>query len=350
MKVLIIGAGPTGLTAALEFARKGIIPEIVERRPGPSGLSRAVGILPESIEKLRTTGVGDTILREGMPIKKIKMHRGNKLLLSLDFSKSSELKGAIGLPQDRTETIMRKALEKLGAKVKYGRTVIDVKTTNKQATVTFYGNKSKDYDWVIGADGIKSTARTKLGIPYIGYNLRETWSIADVELNGGYDPGLFSTWAGNDIIVVLPIESKRVRVVSSTPDCIKALSIKLDIKKIRRTGTFKISIKQAETYSKGRVLLAGDAAHCHSPVGGRGMNLGIDDGIAAVKAILDEKTFEYNEKRRKIGARVIKKSEWMRKTMTSNNFFVKIITGIVLKLVNHIGFLQRRLIIGFTRL
>ena len=141
MKVLIIGAGPTGLTAALEFTRNGIIPEIVERRTEPSEISRAVGIMPESIEKLRSTGVGDTILKEGMAFKKIKIHRGNKLLMSLDFSKSLERKDVmIGLPQNRTETIMREALEKLGTKVNYGCTVIDIETSDRQATVTFSDN------------------------------------------------------------------------------------------------------------------------------------------------------------------------------------------------------------------
>ena len=355
LKILIIGAGPTGLTTALEFARHGTIPEIVEKRTEPSEISRAVGIMPESIEKLRSTGVGDTILKEGMAFKKIKIHRGNKLLMSLDFSKSLERKdGMTGLPQNRTETRMRQALEKLGTKVNYGCTVIDIETSDRQATFTFSDNKSQSYDWVIGADGIESTVRTKLGIPYLGYDLSEIWSIADVELKGGYDPELISAWIQEenkgDFILVLPIELNRVRIVSSTPDCLKSLPINLHIQKIRRTGTFKISIRQAETYLQGKVLLAGDAAHCHSPVGGRGMNLGIDDAVAAVRSILEEKTFGYTKKRHEIGARIMKQSEIARKTIKSNKFFAKAFTGIALKLVHHIGFLQRAFIREITRL
>jgi len=78
MKVLVVGAGPTGLTAALELARNGVKPRIVERRTAPSELSRAVGIMPGTIEKLRPTGVGDSIVREAMPLRKIAMYRGGK--------------------------------------------------------------------------------------------------------------------------------------------------------------------------------------------------------------------------------------------------------------------------------
>ena len=133
MKVLVVGAGPTGLTAALEFARNGIIPKVVERRTEPSEISRAVGIMPESIEKLRSTGVGDVLLKEGMPFKKVQVHRGNKLLMSVDFSDYFEhTEVMIGLPQNRTETVMREALEGLGAKVNFGCEVVGVETADDQ--------------------------------------------------------------------------------------------------------------------------------------------------------------------------------------------------------------------------
>ena len=87
------------------------------------------------------------------------------------------------------------------------------------------------------------------------------------------------------------------RIVSSTPDALAALTEPMQIANARRTGTFTISIRQAVTYDKGRVLLAGDAAHCHSPVGGKGMNLEIADAVAAVTAIVDGTTSRYTEAR-----------------------------------------------------
>lgn len=354
MKVLIIGAGPVGLTAALEFARNKITPEIVEKRTEPSTISRAVGIMPASINHLKPLGVGDAIVAEGMALKKIQTFHGKKQLMKFDCSSSlKDSEVMIGLPQNRTETLMREALEKHNVIVKFGCEVVDVENLIDKVKVTFSDNSSKVYDWVIGTDGVNSTTRTKLGIPYIGYDLPETWSIADVGLNGGYDTEEISVFiqegSEGDFIMVLPIEKKRLRIVSSTPDCLKSIPMKLDINTIHRTGIFKISIKQAETYKKGRVLLAGDAAHCHSPVGGKGMNLGIEDAVVAVNSILNENTEEYTALRHNKGAAVMRKSERIRKFISSPKFFPKLFASVACKILHYIPFLQTRLLRSASR-
>jgi len=345
IKVLIVGAGPTGLTAALELARHGILPEIVERRTEPSELSRAVGIIPATIDKLRPTGVGEAILKEGMPFRKVSFYRGSKHLMSFDLTKLTK-KGEVmtGLPQNRTEQLMGEGLSKLGVEIQYGITVVDIKTDDEKTTIQFENGQTKNYDWVIAADGIDSIVREKLEIPYNGIDLLGKWSIADVEINGDYDPEMFSAWIQGDsgeFTFIMPIESKRMRIVSSTPDAIKSLPINLDIKKVRRTGTFKISVRQAETYLKGRVLLAGDAAHCHSPVGGKGMNLGIDDAVAAANAIIDGTTNEYTVKRHKIGKQVLRVSENGRKFILTKNPVKKFITSILFSIIHRTVFLQK---------
>jgi len=355
MKVLIVGAGPTGLTAALEFARQGVIPEIVDAKASPSGLSRAIGILPESIEKLKVSGAGNRILKEGISFKRLSIRYNNKVLVDFDFRAAMESKDRpVSLPQDRTEAIMRDVLKEKGTQVQYNCKVVDVKTDCSGASVTFEGGESKKYDWVIGADGVNSTVREKLGIEFKGYDLPEVWSIADVELGEEYDEGAFVGWlidgVEKDILIIAPIGPKRVRVVSSTPDSIATLPIKLDIKKIRRVGTFKISIRQAETYLKGRVLLAGDSAHSHSPVGGRGMNLGIDDAVEAVKSILEGKTHDYNIERRELGARIIRGTEKARKMLVSSNPFAKMFIGSIFFLIRHLKPLRKIFLRNLARL
>lgn len=345
IKVLIVGAGPTGLTAALQLARHGIHPEIVERRTEPSELSRAVGIIPASIDKLRPTGVGDAILKEGMPFRKISYYRGTKQLMSFDLTKLTK-KGEvmIGLPQNRTEFLMGEGLLRLGVEVQYGKAIVDIKTDNEMATVQFENGESIEYDWVIGADGVGSIVREKLEIPYNGIDLPDKWSIADVEINGDYDPQNFSAWIQGDnreFTFIMPIEPKRMLLLSSTPDAIKSLPIDLDIKKIRKTGTFNISVRQAETYQKGKVLLAGDAAHCHSPVGGKGMNLGIDDAVAAANAIINGTTNEYTDKRQKIGEHVLRLSENGRKFILSKNPMIKFFTSILFGVIHRTVFIQK---------
>jgi len=345
MKALVIGAGPTGLTAALELAAHGVNCRIVERRTEPSKLSRAVGIMPATIEALEPLGVAGAILSEAMPLRRIRLMRSGKTLMSLD-NRSAEFRDnvIIGLPQNRTEEILRDELAARNVQVEYGLTVNGVTTDDQTATVRFSDNTTETYDWVIAADGIKSIARDQLGIAYPGLDLPGEWSIADVDVGGDFDPELVVLdiqAPGNNFSMVLPIESRRARIVSSTPDALAALTQPLEIDNVRRTGTFRISIRQAETYRKGRVLLAGDAAHCHSPVGGKGMNLGMADAVSAARAIINDQVDEYSEERHRIGVVILRMTEAARVMAMSNNPFAKAVIWVAAKAIHSLPVAHR---------
>ena len=337
MKILIVAAWPTGLTAALGFANRGIVPDIVDAKEYPSKLSRAVGILPRSIEILNELGAGKRIVDEAIEAHVVTIQRNGKTILSVDLSKFLDGKERfVSLPQDRTESLMSERLEEMGTRVQYNTRVVNVESNNEgTVTVTFEDGAKKEYDWVVGADGVKSAVRESVGIKYEGYELEEEWSIADVEVHSDYNEREFRAWllesdhGEKDAMIMVPIGPKRVRLISSTPDSIKALPIRLDLKEIRRSGTFKISIRQAEQYVKGRVALAGDAAHAHSPVGGRGMNLGIEDAFALVDAIINNTTSEYAKSRKRRAGNVIRVTEFVRKTLVSESpiagFFITIL-------------------------
>lgn len=351
MKILIVGAGPTGLTAALEFVRQGIKPEIVDVKDQPSKLSRAVGILPRSIEILDRTGVGQNIVDEGIKASRINISRDMETLINIDFSEFlDERDRIIGLPQDRTEFLMSKKLAEMGVSVQYNQKVSNIKNGENEVMVVFENGEKKHYDWVIGADGVNSTVRKSLDIKYKGYELEEEWSIADIEIRSEYDLTQFRAWLlkndrnERDVLVMVPIAPKRVRLVSSTPDSIEALPTDLDVKEIRRSGTFKISIRQADKYVVGKVVLTGDAAHAHSPVGGRGMNLGIEDAAMAVEAILNNTVKQYEVSRKAKAASIIRWTEFARKVLVSKNPLVSICVKILMWCIQHSKILQNEFV------
>ena len=353
MKVLVVGAGPTGLTTALELVRQGIVPEIVDAKDEPSWKSRAVIVLPRSIEILNRTGVGKRIVAEGIRMKKVHIHRGTKRLIDITLPHNLDV---IGIAQNRTESLMSEQLLRMGVSVRYGTKVKSVTTSTTSTEVTFQDGEKKSYDWVVGADGVDSIVRKSLDISYDGYELEEEWSIADVELTAEHEYDSVQTWllAGEhknrDGMVMVPIERNRIRLISSTPDSLEALPIKLGVQNVRRTGTFKITVRQAHEYVRGRVILAGDAAHAHSPVGGRGMNLGIEDGQAVATALIHNTTKEYVRERKQKATAVIRVTEKIRKLITANNPLIVIGIYIVAWCIQNISFVQKRFIKNLSRL
>ncbi len=353
--ILIIGASTTGLTAALEFAKRGVGVEIVERRKGVSTLSRAVGIMPESLEKIGLS-VKDKIRERGVPFFKINMHFGSKQVMSLDVSdRLTRSDVMIGLAQNLTEEIIAEELSGLGVDVSYNTTATQVTTSDKEVQVCFQGDPNpKTYDWVIACDGIHSTVRDQLSIPYEGYDVHGEWSIADIEVKGLLDTSAVNGWykvgPANDVIIGFPIGENRLRFISSSTKSLDLLPIPVTITKLYREGRFTISARQASTYQKGRVLLAGDAAHCHSPVGGKGMNLGIDDAVAAVNAILNNSANSYAKKRAVIGKRVINTTERLRKKIVSSNPISQELIRVVMGTIDKFPFVQERILKGVSRL
>lgn len=354
MKTLVIGAGPTGLVAALALAASGASCRIVERRTEPSILSRAVGIMPVTIDLLEPLGAAAPISAEAMPLRQILLTRAGKPLMQLD-NRLSEHKNRVmlGLPQNRTEEILRDVLAQSGVHVEYGLTVNDVTTNPNQVTAGLSDGSSETYDWAIAADGIESRTREQLGIEYPGHDLPGEWSIADVDVAGEFNPELvmLDVQASDGVFtMVLPIERRRARLVSSTPDALAALVHAVEIENVRRTGTFEISIRQAESYRKDRVLLAGDAAHCHSPLGGKGMNLGMDDAVAAATAIITDNVEVYSAERHRIGVGILKKTEAARRMVTSNKLMAKMALSFATNVVSNLPIARRAFMKTLTEL
>ncbi len=349
-RILIAGAGPTGLTAAVELARLGIIPKIIDKKDGPSVLSRAVGILPSSLNTLKPSGVTAQLLSEGVRLQTVQIFRGSKKLVRFSLTGGHpDWDYAIALAQDRTEAALRDAFHRYGGSVSYGNELTGLRQDESNVFVTINNGKEEKYDYVLGADGIHSVVRNSLGVDYPGFDLPETWSIADVDAFNWPYHEMFTVCLVNHgkVVVVAPLEDNRYRVISNTEDALAELPLKLDVKNKHREGQFTISIRQVKEYKIGRVFLAGDAAHCHSPAGGRGMNLGIADAAEFARRIDEDDLEGYSESRHMAGAETIARSERARKMLTSTNFISSLTLSALALLINILPPVQHQMAKNF---
>lgn len=340
-RVLIVGAGPTGLTAAVELARQGMIPHVIEKRAGPSTLSRAVGLLQRSLDILTPSDVTADIRSEAIAIQGIAFHVGAARCASfpLNFDDASCL---LGLPQDRTEYFLAKAFQRYGGTVAYGQTLEGLVQNPKGVTATINGT-TEHFDLVIGADGAHGVVRDIIGVSFDGFDLPSQWSIADVDSDDWRDPDLFQGFLlpKGHVCIVVPLEKTRFRVIASLPDALAALPVPMSVRNIRRSGAFMISVRQVDHYAVGNVYLAGDAAHYHSPVGGRGMNLGIADAADLAKRIVHGGLDGYHAARHAEGRRIIAFSERGRQIVQSTNPITRAALPHIMRAVSRITPLAR---------
>jgi len=339
--VLIVGAGPTGLTAAIELARRGIMPTVIERRTDPSPLSRAVGLMAGSIEIFARSGTDSPILDEAIRFTGMTIFDGRRRLarFPLNFDDRSRV---WGLPQDRTEHHLGQTFARQGGEIRFGTSFSGLRETEDGVQVRM-GDDEARFDLVVGADGAHSDVRAAIGIPYEGVDLPGLWSIADVDCTDWPDPTGFRGFLLREghVAVVVPMATDRYRVIASRPEALAALPVPMPVTRIRRRGAFTIPVRQVPRYGTARVFLAGDAAHAHSPVGGRGMNLGIADAADLARRIAEDDLAGYSAARHAEGARVIAFSERGRRMLQSRNPLRRETVKLALRIVGRVDPLSR---------
>jgi len=296
--ILIVGAGPTGLTMACELARRGVPHRIVEREPRPHQQSRATDVQGRTLEIFQDMGLVEPVLARGARRAGFSMFANGKRVASATFAGcDTPYSFTLGLVQHETEAFIERRLGELGGKVERGVRVASIAEDAEGASaVLLHGDGTWEeprFSFVVGADGAHSTVRAALGVALEGSTFEEHFFLADLRLECSLaheEMGLYASAHG--MLGVIPIPGdRRVRIFG---DLDPGAEPRLDLDTCKRlveertgeaakvedlgwTSIFRIHTRMVGQYRHGRAFLCGDAAHIHSPAGGHGMNTGIQD-------------------------------------------------------------------------
>ncbi len=291
--VLIAGAGPTGLAAALFLARRGIAVRIVDAAPLPSVNSKALAINSRTLDILQDTGVSDRIVTQGWSARGAILHLGDKEILTFDLPTTLGAPRAMTvLPQARTEALLTEALQAQGVHVERGVSLKSLAQDERQVTSTLVHMDGQTEEvksrLLLGADGARSTTRHALGLEFTGGDLPEPWKLWDLQLETPLDPWHAHIMLEPDgFLFLLRLHAGLWRVIGNGGDPLEALRRTSTLGRIAWKSQFHIGHRVASKAGLGRVAIAGDAAHIHSPIGARGMNLGIEDAYVYADCAAD---------------------------------------------------------------
>ena len=374
-QVLIIGAGPTGLTLALELARRGMAIRIVDKaRPRPKYESRAIGTHARTMEIFARLGVLDEMLANGLRWRGFNLHTRGRLIGRMTFDQiDSRYNFALILPQAETERILRRKLEECGVSVEHETELTDLKQTEGNVIATIVNQHGQTEQiktlFLVGCDGAKSAVRKLLRLDFVGKQLQGSY-LADCEISWNQEP----LTEGNTFLekgrrlIVGQLPENRYRVVINLPDndermrnapptltlmqnFVDEFGLQMRLQKMTWASAFYLSVRRTAKMRVGRVFLVGDAAHNVCPNAGQGMNAGIHDAtnlaaklIAFCQNKADEKLLDaYEKERLPVIKKLLSASERMETLMTLENGFATGLRDFAMPLVTKSKYLQKKI-------
>lgn len=323
--VLVSGAGPTGLACALSLTLRGRKVRIIEKTLTRAPLSKAFAVNARSLELLEASGCTEVLLQRGRAVPGITFRRGAKTLWRVDFSAiHHRYNFIVVLPQCETEQILEERLNALGVRVERGLELTSFRDTGTavECEITGVDGAKEQFvaDRLFGGDGAHSVVRHQLGIEFCGGRHAVPWSLADVELDWTLDnPDANVLFIGDGMVFLIRITDDLYRVATDRPDVLKRLPEGIRLKREVWNTEFTVSHRLAASYAQGRVAIGGDAAHLHSPLGGRGMNLGIEDAMTYAAMYEAGTLNRYSADRHAAGARTVGTVARLTKIATTQN-------------------------------
>ena len=301
--VLICGAGPVGLALAAELGRYGLAVRIVEKIPQRNDKSKALVIWSRTLELINRMGCVEKFLAAGIRSPGANLYAGKERIAHFNFEDAATpYPFALMIPQNETERLFEESLNSLGVQVERGVELTAFTPAADQVASTLRhpdGREEKiETLWLVGCDGAHSTVRAQLGLKFSGSTESSDFLLADAHLTGVPNPDQTNAyWHSDGVLIIFPISAGRFRVIADAgltdpqntrPDPgleeIQAILDKRGPGGIKISdpiwlANFHINERKVADYRRGRVFLAGDAAHIHSPAGGQGMNTGIQDSV-----------------------------------------------------------------------
>ncbi|MFC9330652.1 FAD-dependent monooxygenase [Kitasatospora sp. NPDC057015] len=302
--VLIVGAGPTGLTLACTLARQGVTVRVIEKSPGFHRISRGKALNPRSLEVLADLGLGERLTAAGRTGLVFRKYFAGEHVSDTDplaeppDGPESRYAGPLSIPQWRTEDLLRERLAEYGVQVELGTELVGFTQDEQGVRAELADGRRIPADYLVGCDGARSPVRRRLQVAFEGRtDEQQTMFCGDVEVDGELDPTVWHQWFGPDGAVLLcPFEGSSVWQFQATPETGpdgRPLEPSLEgfqrifdrharmpgvrLRNATWLSVWRANVRMAEHFRVGRVFLAGDAAHVHPFAGGLGMNTGIQD-------------------------------------------------------------------------
>lgn len=375
--ILIVGAGPTGMTAAIELRRAGLDVRIIDKSEHLAEHSQAFGVQARTLEQFQRYGIAANFVKRGRKLTKAQFWSEGKNILSVPLERiSSRYPYILMLAQSEAEAILNEHMESLGVKTERGTELVLLHQRDGEihAVIRHRGGIEEEVspDWVIGCDGAHSSIRRQLAIPFEGGGVGLSFFLGDLELDGPDAPHeeLTVHFHRGDVVFLARMDERLTRAIVAVhsrqgeqldreltlkdfQDALDHAAIKARVQSAEWMTPFNVQDRQARYYRVGNVFLAGDASHIHSPVGGQGMNTGIQDAanlgwkLAALARGGDKNLLDsYEEERGAVGKALLRFTERGLKLATVTNPLVETLRDDLLLILSSLKPVQKAML-GF---